>query len=119
MKNLKREKSKMKRLLLILTFVLAFVSVNAHAWDLASDKVYTITTGSVLYLAANKNRTYLLVQNQDSSIVVTVNAGAAQSSSNGVKVSGGGHWEPITAPNGAIYLKAASGSPIVEIVEGN
>lgn len=109
----------MKRLLLILTMTLAFVSINAQAWDLVSDKVYTLSTSSVLKLAANRNRTYLLIQNQDATIIVTANAGAAQSSGNGVQISGGGNWEPISAPSGAIYLKAASGTPVVEVIEGN
>lgn len=74
---------------------------------------------SAKILNQNNLRTYLLVQNLGSTILIVKTGSAISGSNEGVQVPGGGAYEPIEAPGNSIYIKALSGSPTYSVIEGN
>jgi hypothetical protein len=75
------------------------------------------TTSSASILAANTARTYLLLQNQDATAVVTARIGSATA---GVAIPPGGSFEPLVAPIDAVAViadVAASANSLI-ILEG-
>jgi hypothetical protein len=104
-----------------LLIALLFFTVEAFAADQFSPTqqlTQAVSTTSVSYVAANKARKYLRVRNLDGTIVVYVKIGSIHSAVEGVKLSAGEIWEPRVVPAGSIWIKSASGTPSVEIVEG-
>lgn len=75
------------------------------------------TTVSTKVLNADNYRKYLLVINRGSSDVY-LKIGSEHSSDEGVIISAGGNYEPSSVPVGSIYLKSASGTNTVNIVDG-
>ncbi len=81
----------------------------------------TVTNASASMLAANSNRRYLFIQNNDSSGVIYVNlAGAAATTANGIKLNPGAALEiQGYAPTGAIYaIGSIASNANVIAVEG-
>jgi hypothetical protein len=62
----------------------SFVNVNA-----------TVTNASAQLLAANTNRQYLIIQNNDPSGNIYVNFGNAATAANGIKIAAGGAYELV------------------------
>lgn len=79
----------------------------------------TTSTSSAVALVANANRRSLYIQNTDASITVYLKFGAAHSGTEGIKLIAGAVYEPAIPPIQSVYLKAASGTPVVTIYEGN
>lgn len=79
--------------------------------------VVSATVTSTKFMDQNTNRNYLLIQNNGATNV-TVTFGAAQSGSEGIVIPPGGSYEPIKAFWDAVYLKAASGTDSVVLIEG-
>ncbi len=79
--------------------------------------VVTATVTSTKFMDQNTNRNYLLIQNNGATNV-TVTFGAAQNGSEGIIIPPGGSYEPIKAFWDAVYLKAASGTDAVVLIEG-
>jgi hypothetical protein len=99
-------------------FVFAACQPAFADFNVQTDALYTATVTSTKVISRNNSRHYLLIQNLSSTIGVTVTLGAAQSAGEGVYIVAGGNWEPIVAPHDSIYLKSASSTASVEIVEG-
>lgn len=68
-------------------------------------------------LANNLARIYLLVVNKGANSVY-FKCGSSFSGTEGVLIPAGGNYEPLKAPLCDVYLKSASGSNIVSILEG-
>ncbi len=79
--------------------------------------VVTATVTSTKFMDQNTNRNYLLIQNNGATNV-TVTFGAAQTGSEGIIIPPGGSYEPIKAFWDAVYLKAASSTDAVVLIEG-
>lgn len=81
----------------------------------------TVTNASALLAAANANRRYLLIQNNDGAGNIFVNlAGAAATVADGIKIAPGGSYEVQGfVPSGALYAigDIASNANIV-LIEG-
>lgn len=113
----------MSRFLMIL--VLLF-SVNAIALGNSNDNQTSIkaqttvatSTSSAKVLNANPDRKYLLIINVGAT-AVTIYFGGANVSSAGVVIGAGGNYEPSKVPTDVIWAKAASGTPSLNIIEGN
>jgi len=84
---------------------------------LSSQQFQTVTTTSTQYLALNISRAHLIVQNNGSTNVL-LKFGSAHSASEGLVIIPGGNYEPNIPPTAAIFLKSASGSNSVVIIEG-
>jgi hypothetical protein len=81
---------------------------------------FSATTTSVQALVPNQNRGYLMIQNScASSDTVTVNLGAKETAGTGVQLSPCSSYEFSKVPTNSVWLKSASGSQTVIIVEGN
>ncbi len=81
---------------------------------------YSATTTSTQALAVNQSRGYLMVQNSCASTAnVTVNIGAKETASTGVQLAPCSSYEFGKIPTNSIWLKAASGTQTVIVVEGN
>jgi len=96
-----------------------FFSVTAAA-ESAVFSVQTelsVTTTSSQALPKNQDRKYLLILNKGSANVI-VKFGSAHSASEGVLVPAGGNYEPFVSPIDSVYLKAASGTQTVLVIEG-
>ncbi len=79
--------------------------------------VVTVTTGSTKEMDENLLRKYLLIQNNGTTNVI-VKLASTQSGSEGVVIVPGGNWEPSKAPTSALYMKSASSTDSVLIIEG-
>ena len=88
------------------------------AADFAAPTQVTVTTTSTEHLSSNAGRTYLLIVNRGSNTVY-VKPSSAHSGTEGVPITGGGNWEPSTVPKNSFYMKTASGTSTVDILEGN
>lgn len=114
----------MKKIFILLALMALAACSEDFAWALGDHSVYapavaysaTGTSGKALN--ANFNRKYLLVVNEGSQTVY-VKVDAAHSGTEGVPIVAGGAWEPIVAPVNSLYIKSASGTQTISIVEGN
>lgn len=102
---------------------LMFLSLEASALPVnqfspVTQSAQAITTTSTSYLPARAGRRYLYIKNQDAAIVVYIKVGSIHSTTEGVTLAAGAVWEPQVIPAGAIWIKSASGTPTVQIVEG-
>lgn len=77
----------------------------------------SVTTTSAQFLAANQNRSYLLIQNNGTTAIHYRLDSAATTSD--IKIAAGGAYEPINQPTNALHLISASGTNSVSIVEGS
>lgn len=81
--------------------------------------VVSVGTSSAKFLDQNINRVYLLLQNNGSSSV-SIKLGSDISGSEGiVLVASGGSVEFGVGPTDSLYMKSASGTDSVVIIEGN
>lgn len=113
----------MSKILIVLALLFAvnsFASGNANISQTKIQRQTTpaLSTSSALVLAANPDRKYLVIQNT-SAISVYVKFGSAHSGTEGVLITAGGNYEPNEVPTDSVYAKSASGTPTLNIVEGN
>lgn len=94
----------------------AFAAVDQFSPTQQLTQVVSVTSTS--YVSANKARKYLRIRNLDATVIVYVKIGSAHSAIEGVRLAAGEIWEPKVVPAGAIFIKSASVTPSVEIVEG-
>lgn len=106
----------MKKVLL-LSGILVMSLCGAEQVTLKTQTIVSATGTSTLLLAANQRRKYLLIINNGSATVYA-KGGSIHSSTEGVPIVAGGNWEPFQTPTDAIYLKSASGTQSVSIIEG-
>ena len=80
----------------------------------------TVTNASGLLLAANQNRQYLMVQNNDTAGAVYLSFGAAATLSAGVRIGPGGSYElPNVVTTQNVYaIGSITNNPNVVTVEG-
>lgn len=85
-----------------------------------TDRGSAVTSSSVQYVAQNSFRQFLFIQNQDASIVIYVNFGAAAAADQTSIALSAGQALTLDAfvPTDAVFIKAASGTPKVAIKEG-
>lgn len=96
------------------------VSVTSCTRSSFANAQKTVTTASAELVAANPNRSYLLIQNNDATGVVYVNFGAAATAANGVKIPPGGSYELNSniATNAVNAIGSIANNANVVIVEG-
>lgn len=79
----------------------------------------TVGTSSTVALAANKDRGYLIVQNNGSSTCL-ISFGTAISGSEGLHIEAGQNYEPTTGfIKSAIYMKCNLASQPIQFAEAN
>lgn len=108
----------MKLLLTVLILFSGLAGASIDTVDIKTQTVVSATTTSTLALATNKDRRYLLIQN-NGAVTVYVKFGSAHSGTEGVWIVAGGNYEPYKAPLESIYLKSASGTADVTIISAN
>lgn len=106
----------MKSFILIL-FVL-FASVS-QATNFFAAPVTGTAGASTQVLAQNTLRTYLIIQNTGSTIIIAKFGSTISGSNEGIQIPAGGNYEPIEAPANSLWLKALSGSPTYKVIQGN
>lgn len=105
----------MKYLSIFIFWVFTLPLVQA---GLVTQSDVTATTTSTKFLEINPIRNYLLIQNNGSTDVY-IKMSSAHSGTEGIKLVAGGAWEPILPPRNSIYIKAASGTDAVTILESS
>lgn len=83
----------------------------------ANQTTFACTASSALAFTGNKERAYILIENEDAANTAIVKFGSAIASSEGVLLQPKQMYEPHPALKGAIYCKSATGATIA-IVEG-
>lgn len=78
---------------------------------------YNVGTASQKVAELRPNRKYLLVQNNGVNPIYVV-TGSASSLGIGVKIPGGGNWEPFKIPLNDIFVFATAANTAVTVVEG-
>lgn len=107
----------------ILFFLFLSAMPEGHAvyqpkqFAIKSQSDVTATTVSTSVAAAEPSRGYLLIQNKGA-VNVYLKFGSAHSGTEGILIVPGGNWEPPQVPTDAIYLKSASSTAVVQILEG-
>jgi hypothetical protein len=98
------------------------VQVTNTAGPYTNSRATVLSSGVTLLLAADANRRYVLVQNNDAAVALRVTMdGVDPTTAQGVRVPAGGSYEcpPGFAPTGAIKAIAESGAGCaVEVVKG-
>lgn len=82
----------------------------------------SVTTSSAQLLAANSNRSYLVIQNQDATNPMYINFGGTAAANNGsLKIPANGNYvaENGYIPTSAINAIASGGTVLVNTVEGS
>lgn len=101
--------------------ILCLLTVSALAappiFKIKTQDSFTATTVSSKVLDEEPYRIYLLCQN-NGAVSVNLKFESAHVASEGIIIPSGGYYEPVIAPSGAVYLKAASGSADVACTEG-
>lgn len=78
----------------------------------------SVGTASATLLAANANRSYLAIQNNDSTAIYINLTGAAATTANGIKINPGSAWVmDTTMPVGAITAIAAVAATAIVVIE--
>ncbi len=107
----------MKKIFFALLFC---ISINAFAYDqytVNNQLELTATTTSTVALPLNLKRTYLLIINKGAANIL-VKFGSAHSGTEGVVVVPNGNYEPFKAPVDPVYIRSASGSQAMLVLEG-
>ncbi len=109
----------MKKVLLLTAIVIAVVKASAGpiTFTVSNQSVASVTTASTKFLSANSKRTYLLIQNNGSTNVI-VKFGSAQTGSEGIVIPAGGNYEMFKPSIDAVYMKSASSTDSVQLLEG-
>ncbi len=78
-----------------------------------------VATASGVLVPANPLRTYLLIQNNDGSAVLSLNFSAAASMTNGLLIQPGGYYESLVSVHtGAVNAIASAATTKIIVVEG-
>lgn len=98
------------------------MDVNNTAGAYTNSRATVLSSGVSTLLAADANRRYVLVQNNDTSVSLRLTMdGVDPTTTQGVRIPPGGFWESpaMYAPTGAIKAIAESGAGVaVEVVRG-
>lgn len=79
----------------------------------------TVGTSSVLALAANKDRGYLIIQNKGGDSC-QVKFGSAITGTEGISITAGQYYEPVEAfIKSAVYMKCSGAGNDIVFLEGN
>ena len=108
----------MMKIILRLLF-LSSILVATPSWAaclIGTTTAVSATTTSALLLAANRKRCGLLLVN-DGAVTVYVKPGSALTGTEGVPIIASGNWEPYRMFGDALYIKAASGTQSVRVIE--
>lgn len=95
----------------------ALLTITALASNYRAPVTYSATTTSGLALAASPYRDYLIIVNNGATSI-HVKTDSAHTGTEGVTIPAAGSWEPVKAPIGSIYIRSASGTDGVTLVEG-
>lgn len=98
-----------------------FLSLNSFAKEnktaITNQIGPTVTVASTQYLAQNLNRNYLLIQNNGATNVI-VKFGSVQAGTEGVQIAPGLSYNPIAVPPDAVFIRSASATDPLTIIEG-
>lgn len=108
----------MKKVLLcaVVCFLPMLAVAGGYAVTITRTVSFTATTSSTLALSKNTARMYLIIQNLSSDQNITVAFGGA--SNTGIVIPPGGNYEPNKGIWDDVYIRSASGSQSVVILEG-
>jgi hypothetical protein len=110
--------------MLKLFFILSLLYVDyvfavSDQTKIANKLEVTATTTSTLALSGNTLRNYLIIQNRGT-VSIYVALGSAHSGGQFfIEIIAGGNYEPFRVPREALYIKAATGTAAVTIIEGS
>lgn len=103
---------------LLLAFLLSTVCfAGSFYFSVSNQAVVSVTGTSTQFLPFNARRAYLLIQNNGSDYVI-LKIATVQSGTEGIIIAAGGNYEPIKAPQEAIFMMSNSGTQSVLVVEG-
>lgn len=108
----------MKSLILLATLLF---SLNSFARDNRmgiSNQIFpTATVTSTQILSQNLNRNYLMIQNNGATSII-VKYSSVQAGTEGVSIPAGGNWEPLIVPGDSVWIRSASSTDAMTIIEG-
>lgn len=110
----------MKKLILIVGLLLSpalFPQNVVQQTSITTQSEVTTSTTSTEALAANPKRRYLRVVNKGAETVY-LKFGSASTGTIGLPLATTVTYEPSVVPTDAIFLKAASNTPVVLVIEG-
>lgn len=102
---------------MLVILVSLFCSLAQANFVVQNQLEVSVTTASTSFLAQNTSRHYLLIINNGTNSVV-LKFGSAQSGNEGILIPSGGNYEPAYIPVDELFMKSASGTQTVTIIEG-
>lgn len=108
----------MKKLLLLILVLLIPVGVYANQFLFGTPVAVSVTTTPAVALAANSLRAYLLIVNTGATPVIVKFGSAPASGTDGVPIPAGGNYEPFRPPANSVYVRTASSTSTLVIVQG-
>lgn len=105
----------MKFVLLVLISIFSMAAVEKFTVNVQSYLTATVTSAQIL--GTNNNRKYLLIQNTGAQSII-LKFDTVQSASEGIVISAGGNYEPISAPTDPLFIRSASGTSTYTLIEG-
>lgn len=106
------------KLALFFSLVLASVTARANQTLFGAPLAVSATVTSTSVKAKNTLRTYLLIQNTGALPVVVKFGSVQNSATDGIVIPAGGNYEPFLAPANSVWIRTASSTSTVIIVEG-
>lgn len=106
----------MKKLLIFLTFLFSITAYASPGGRWLQSTV-SVTTSASMVLPERIGRQYLMIANKGSADIY-MKVDSAPGAGEGVLIPAGGNYEAIYPANNPIFLKAASGTVSVELIEG-
>lgn len=104
--------------LLVLAGLLFAYPAHADLYVTQQQITFVATVTSTQAIASNLDRKYILIQNRGAASIY-VKANSAHSGTEGLEIVSSGNWEPIVVPVDAFFIRSASGSVNVTIIEGH
>lgn len=96
---------------------LIFLSLPCHATGLINQISTSATITSTQILPDNPIRKYLIIENLGSTTIIA-KFGSIQSGSEGIQIPAGGNYEPYSAPTESLWIKSASSTDSMMVLEG-
>jgi hypothetical protein len=100
--------------------LLVFASLTARANQVlfGPPHVVGITATSTAIRPKNSLRTYLIIQNIGALPVVVKFGSIQDDATDGVVIPAGGNYEPFLAPANSVWIRTASSTSTVVLIEG-
>lgn len=104
--------------LMLMLFSLPVFADGTYNCNFTVQTDFTTSGTSTMVLPRQGGRRCLIFENKDASIKVYVKFSGPHSATEGIVLQPNARWEAVIPSGQSVYLKAASGTPVVGVMSG-